>query len=162
MKPLKINGKEYELPSLEDLTLDECIIVERHAGKTIDKVELGKALDVGGLKGVIHVAVLRAEPGVSFEEISEALGKLKLTEIAGQWKPDEAGQSPPAEQPSTPSESSDSVEPSGDSGDLGGEPSPEPSAPPPTGNPGSEPGSSFDPAISEDSPLANLRAVGSS
>src|SRR4051812_27191614 len=110
MKPLKINGKEYELPSLEDLTLDECIIVERHAGKTIDQVELGKRLDVGGLKGVIHVAVLRAEPGVSFEEISEALGKLKLTEIASQWTPDEAGQSPPAEaspEPSpTPSESS--------------------------------------------------------
>ena len=99
MAQIVIEGTAYELP--ETFTLKEMRIIERYCKGDFNNQF---AATVGG----IHVAIARAKPDVSFEEIEELLDGLDVTIL----KQIEAGQSPPAESKSEqPASSSDASEP---------------------------------------------------
>lgn len=75
---LKINGKAYPIPALEELTIDEAIVLERYSGLTFPELETA-SVSLGMMKGLAVVAVMRHEPSFSEREIERAVGAIKLT-----------------------------------------------------------------------------------
>lgn len=167
---VEVNGKRYEMVTLEDLSLDECVTIERVSGRTFDELGLGNGqLSVASLKGLLTVTVQRAEPNVSEAEITEALGRIKFTELGEQViaeqkrakaaKAEQEGEQSP---PPIPSEPDELNEPAGEPGDEESAPSPEPADPPSTGEPDSATGSGSGPETWGDSPPASLRIASGS
>ena len=104
-----LDGKSYELPPVDELTMDESILVERYAGTGIE--EIGENLPMGAVKALVIIAVMRERPEVREREISERIGKITIKEMGEAWEADE---SPPAL--GSPSESEEQPEPSGETG----------------------------------------------
>jgi len=113
-----LDGKSYELPPVDELTMDESILVERYAGTGIE--EIGENLPMGAVKALVIIAVMRERPEVREREISERIGKITIKEMGEAWEADE---SPPAL--GSPSESEEQPEPSGETGTADTWPDPE-------------------------------------
>ena len=86
-----IDGQEYEFPTIDSITWDESILVERVSGHGLEELVEGESLPMGAVKAFVMVAVMRERPEVSEREISEAIGKIKLTEMQDMVQPDEPG-----------------------------------------------------------------------
>lgn len=93
MAQVLVHGVSYELP--ESFTLKELRIVERYSGG-----QAGEGFEISKICAVIHIAIMRAKPEASFEEIQEVVDELPADELE-QFKKtvESAGQSPPAEKP---------------------------------------------------------------
>lgn len=79
----------FELP--EHFKLKEMRTIERYSGGEMEGYELSK------IAGMIHVAIARAKPELSFEEIQAVVDEIDvedLDKILGEAK--QAGQSPPS------------------------------------------------------------------
>ena len=138
MPRLKIDGNEYEFPTLDSINLDEAVILERYAGVTLDKLEPGDGLPAGALKGLIIIAVARVRTDATEREIAERIGQLKLTELNNVVQDDEPDEPDP---PSPASADNDaSTARSGGAGLDGGAPPPAPSHRNGTGTPVSDTG----------------------
>lgn len=117
---LKVDGQEYDFPAVESLTMDETILLERVSGHNISELFPGESMPMGAMKAMVMIAVMRARPEVSEREISESIGKIKLTELDDlMTEADDAG--PPEIQP----KSDASTGTSGDDSRNGSEPSPD-------------------------------------
>jgi len=117
---IKVEGQEYEFPEIDSLTMDETILLEQEAGHNISELVPGEGMPMGAIKAFVMIAVMRARPDVSRREISESIGKIKLSDIDQLSIDDEDGQSPPATSP----KSEGSTVTSGDDSNHGSEPSP--------------------------------------
>lgn len=74
---LKFDGKEYELEiDIDNLTLDESVLMQRHGG-----MESFMTFDFTSpeqLRGLVAIAVKRAEPDLTDTEAITRLGGLRL------------------------------------------------------------------------------------
>src|SRR4029077_6451145 len=81
MALITVNGKPYELVSLDDLTLDEAIVVWEYAKVSLDQIPDLEGFHPGLVAALIHVAVARAEPGETAKTIRQVVGKIKVSEL---------------------------------------------------------------------------------
>jgi hypothetical protein len=104
MPRIRIDTVEYEIPMLDELTLDEGIIVEKYAGMGISELELREDIPLGAVKAVVVVAILRARPDVSEREAAALVGKLEILTLKDLWvrDSDEDDESPPLDPTSAP------------------------------------------------------------
>jgi hypothetical protein len=144
---LKIDGVEYEFPSIDSVTLDEAVMLERYAGVGLEQLAPGTALPLGAVKGLILIAIRRVRPDVTERELAERIGQLKLAELQDVFQEDaDSGDAGPPAVAS--SGSGASTERSGAVGSNGGAATPEPSTPPGIGSQGSDTGRVSDRATS--------------
>lgn len=91
MAQILVHGVSYEMP--ESFTLKEMRIVERYTG--------GHAADDGWemskIAATIHIAIARAKPALSFEEIEATIDALPVEDLETVLGAVEAGQIPPAQ-----------------------------------------------------------------
>lgn len=79
---LTINGTEVDLPDIGTFNLDEAQVVYDLSGLTIDQLE-GNGGHPGVIKALLFVAVQRSQPGLTADEIHDALRGVTLSELAG-------------------------------------------------------------------------------
>src|SRR4029077_5127085 len=146
MALITVNGKPYELVSLDDLTLDEAIVVWEYAKVSLDQIPDLEGFHPGVVAALIHVAVARAEPGETAKMIRQVVGKIKVSELEQVFADisEEVEEVPP---PSAPGSSSPSTG-SGETSEPTSELPPAPSAANGSGSPGSDTGAISAPRIS--------------
>jgi len=131
-----LDGEDYgELPSVDSLTMDETIMVERYAGVGLEQME--DSLPMGAIKALVVIAVKRVKPEIRESEIADRIGKIKLKDLDSVVQ-QEADESPPDE--SSPSESAEQLEPSGEAGTADTWPGQEPNGASSSGLPSSPTG----------------------
>lgn len=86
---LKIDGTDYELP--DRITLGEARIIERYAQ---GEMAGGDGYAVAKLAGMIHIAIRRARPDVSYEEIASRVDEIDFEELAAMM-PSDGEENPP-------------------------------------------------------------------
>jgi len=142
MPQITVNGRQYELVTLDDLTLDEAIVVWDYTKLSLDQIPDLEGFHPGLTAALIHIAVARAEPGETTKTIRQQVGRIKVSELEKVFADIsvEVDELPPPNAP-------DVSLPSGGSG----EDSSATSAPPPeatgqngTGHPGSATGATSD------------------
>ena len=109
MAEILLHGVTYEIP--ESFTLREMRIVERYT----DGHAAQEGYELSKIAATIHIAIARAKPATSFDEIQAVVDDLPVEDLEGILSSvDSAGQSPPAQSSSESSESSsdDSASPS--------------------------------------------------
>lgn len=147
MPRINVNGREYDLVTYDDFTLDEAIIVERYTDKTLDQAlpRPGEAPSVGLVKALIHISVARAEPDENDRSIGQAVGRIKYIDLQNViLDTSEVEDVPP---PVAPVSSSSSADSGADSSPTGA-PHPASTGEPGTGSPGSDTGATSVPRIS--------------
>jgi hypothetical protein len=122
MAQLIVHGTSYEMP--ESFTLKEMRILERYSEGHVEGYDISK------MCAVIHIAIMRAKPELSFSEIQDVVDELPVEDLEGMFaEVESAGQSPPAPSKSESNGSStESSEPSSDA-------TPESETPEPSGSP---------------------------
>lgn len=118
----KVDGTEYEMPSLDSLTMDETIMLERHSGMTLESFQPGDDLPMGAVKGLIVIGIMRANPAAKERDISAQVGAIKMAELDELAVPEE-GADPLADSSETEPEPSSEI--SGTDGPNGSAPTPE-------------------------------------
>ena len=79
---LKLDGREYELPTFADLTMGEAATMEKYAEMTVAQIEaLEGDVPIGALIGLAIVGIRRHRPEVSEREAAKAVEGIKLTEM---------------------------------------------------------------------------------
>ena len=86
----KVDGAEYEMPTLDSLTMDETILLERHSGMTLEAFNPGDGLPMGAVKGLIVIGIMRANPDATERQISSQVGAIKMAELDSLAVPEEA------------------------------------------------------------------------
>jgi hypothetical protein len=144
MALITVNGRQYELVPLDDLTLDEAMVVWDYTRMSLDQIPDIDGFHPGLIKALLHIAVARGEPGESARTIGESVGKIKVAELNSVFMAiSEETPDPPSAPPA--------ASPPGGSGAASsstGEPAPAASAPNGSGAPGSDTGAISDPRIS--------------
>jgi len=142
MPRLILDGKEYPIPALNELTLGEGIVFERFAGLTVGELQQRdpEHTPLSVLKALGVIAIRRARNDVSEHEASVAIDEIpfeKLREAFPQpeKKPDPLDRTPE-------SETDDSPGPSGQDSSSDGEASPDSPTPEASGDLASEPSAS--------------------
>lgn len=120
---IRIHGAEYDFPSLDSITIDESIILERYAEVGLEQIEEMDSPPIGVVKALAVIAVLRARPEEKEREVADVIGKLKLGELEFEG----ADAVPPS---GSVSENEDVRVLSGEDGSTDGESSPEKSETP--------------------------------
>lgn len=128
MTTIKIDGVDYDLP--ENVNLGEARIIEKYTEGNVE----GEGYGVAKLMGLIHVAVVRVRPELSFEEVRSRIEKLEIGELDALIGDDA---SPPETLPA----SGHSGETSNGSSGASSDASPEKPSPGSTGVPPSDTGS---------------------
>lgn len=105
MAQVLVHGTAYELP--ESFTLKEMRIVERYCHG-----EAGGGFEVSKVCAAIHVAIMRAKPELSYEEIETVVDDLPAEDLDKIFTDIAAGQSPPAQESSESSSASSDSSPS--------------------------------------------------
>jgi len=131
----KVNGKEYEIPTLDTFTLNEAIVLHQYSGLTLDELEDVDGLHPGVIASLLHVAIQRGEPSLKPSVVRQMVESVNLVALL-ESLPEAATDSPP-EQTLPSSESSDGSESSSGDGSSTASDDPASTTPPPTGTPGS-------------------------
>lgn len=139
MKPIKIDGNEYEFPHIDTITMDEALVLYEYGKVTLDQIVDMDTFHPGVVAGLLHVAIKRARPDVTDREIRKTVGGLNIVEIAMHFVGDEEGDAvPPVNTPANENATSDESGRSGNDGPEDGDPSPDSNQPQPIGSLGSE------------------------
>ena len=144
MAQITVNGRQYELVPLDDLTLDEAMVVWDYTRMSLDQVPEIEGFHPGLIKALLHISVARGEPGESSRAIKEAVGAIKVAELNSVFMEisEEIPDPPPAPAPPSPPGGS------GAASSSTGAPVPELSAPNGSGSPGSATGATSVPVTS--------------
>lgn len=146
MAQITVNGRQYELVTLDDLTLDEAIVVWEYAKMSLDQIPDLEGFHPGVIAALIHVSVARAEPGELAKTIRQTVGRIKVAELQSVFVEisEEVEELPPptAPEPSSPSAAT------GAGSSPTGEPPPAANPGNGSGSPGSATGATSDPRIS--------------
>lgn len=141
MPRLVLDGKDYPIPTLDELSLGEGVIFETHSGLTLAEFQQRTAdeMPLAVLKALGVIAILRARQDVSEVEAVKAIETIPLVKLREAF-PQEGGPVPLESEPNEQSESEtpDSPEPSGPSSSSDGDLSPDSETPDNSGDPASE------------------------
>jgi hypothetical protein len=146
MAQINVNGRQYELVTLDDLTLDEAIVVWEYTRLSLDQIPELEGFHPGVIAALIHVSVARAEPGETAKTIRALVGKIRVADLNTVFIEisEEVEELPP---PSAPEPSSPSAA-TGAASSPTGEPPPAASEGNGSGSPGSATGATSGPRIS--------------
>lgn len=115
---MKINGVEYELPTLDSMDLDEAILLERYSGTTLDQIQTREGnIALAAVKALAIIGILRARPDVPEADAAREVGRLKLVGLQETFDigTDEEGKPlPPQNGDGDKNESADLPSPSGE------------------------------------------------
>jgi hypothetical protein len=138
MAEIHLNGRDYPLVTLDQLTLDEAIVLYSWCNMGIDEIADLEGFHPGVIAALIHISVQRGEPDGPARQIREAVGGIHVADLEQVFMDasEEVEEVPPlsAAGPSSPSDGS-----GGDSGRSSG-PAPVDSPPGSSGSPGSATG----------------------
>lgn len=93
---LKIEGKEYDIPSPEDFTLGEATIIHDYTGKNLDELAELSGTDPSFLSALVLIVLQREDPAVTAADVAG----IKLTELDAVEAEEDAG--PPVEAVASP------------------------------------------------------------
>lgn len=116
-----INGKPYEIPSLDTFDMDEAMVLYELSGLTLEDFALAddedeeasaalaaKLKNPGFLRALMQIAYTRGNPGMTAAKAKAAIGKSNLLQALQDFAGDDA--SPPDERPKSELETSSSSE----------------------------------------------------
>lgn len=140
-----IDGREYPVPAIETLNMEEAMVVHEYSGLTIDEIDEATGLHPGLVAGFMHVAHQRGNPDLKKTAVEKIIKGSNMVDAVRQFAADddeeedspEATQNEP-ETPSSPESSPSSETSSTHSSEPDSVVAPEPSDPKTTGTPPSD------------------------
>lgn len=78
---LVIDGREYPVPDLGDLTMGDARIVKRYTGRTLDEVREISGADPDFMAALCHLVLQHDEPQASFEKVERRVNAIKLAQL---------------------------------------------------------------------------------
>lgn len=79
---LRIDGADYQFPSMDELTMGEARIIKRYSGLTLKQLAMqGEAGDQDVLAAFVHIAFARRAPNMAFEEIEQRVNNVRLVQV---------------------------------------------------------------------------------
>ena len=138
MPLIHVNGREYQLVSVDDLTLDEAVVFQESSKLSLDQIPELEGFHAGLIRGLILVSVIRGEPDEPEASIKRAVGKLRVSELDKVFT--EISVEVDDENPTTANGPSSPPAATGGTSAPTGEPSPAASPGNGSGNPGSDTG----------------------
>jgi len=142
MADIQVNGRTYQLVTIDELTLAEAMVVWDYTRMGLDEIAANEGFNPGVIAALIHVSVARGEPGENDRSIRQVVGAIpvaKLNEVFIDVSVEVPDQIPLSESSSNGS---------GDASAPSTVQPPAPVIPPVTGSPGSATGATSDPRIS--------------
>lgn len=136
---IKLDGVEYPLVPIDDLTMREQREFERIAEAGVDKLEtLNRNWRAGLVVAWMAVSIKRSKPMTPIDQIVDRLDQLKAADLREAWSA-VAGPSPPDEQPPSSGENEESETKNEPASSAPLEPGPENGSPNGSGTLPSEP-----------------------
>jgi hypothetical protein len=138
MAEINVNGRTYQLVTLDELTLAEAMVVWDYTKMGLDQIADVEGFNPGVIAALIHVSVARAEPGETSRQIRAVVGAIPVAKLNEVFM--DVSVEVPDDLPLPDATSNGS-------GDGSPTPSvlpPAPSIPPATGSRGSATGATFD------------------
>lgn len=77
----RINGEEYDVPTIDTFGLGEAIVLHQYTGLTLDQLDEMEGLHPGVVAALLHVAVQRAEPGMKPSAVRKLVEGANLIEL---------------------------------------------------------------------------------
>jgi hypothetical protein len=81
MPQIHVNGRDYQLVAVNDLTLDEAIVLHDWSKLTLDRVADVDGFHPGLIAGLIHISVARGEPGEPSATIRKTVGRIPVADL---------------------------------------------------------------------------------
>lgn len=121
---LVMDGREYPMPNLGDLTMGDARIIKRYTGMTLEQVAEADPTDPDLIASFCHLAIRAEEPRKSFADIEAEVDKVRLAKL--EFVAEEEEESPPS---STQNESGSGSQRSGVTSDEPSDETPETNLP---------------------------------
>lgn len=132
-----IDGKPYEVPTIDTLTMGDAVTVYEYTGLGLD--EIGESRHPGVLLAFAHIAYKRAHPDMNDRELKEMIEGTPLLEAFSRVPEEDDARPPDSATSTSPPTSGNSSEAPNGSGSSSPKSSGEPDeTPSPTGTTGSE------------------------
>jgi hypothetical protein len=80
---IHVNGRDYPLVSIDQLTLDEAMVVWDYTRMSLDQIPDLEGFHPGLIAALIHIAVQRGEPRETAREIRQVVGKIPVADLEG-------------------------------------------------------------------------------
>jgi hypothetical protein len=138
MAEINVNGRTYQLATLDELTLAEAMIVWDYTKMGLDQIADVEGFNPGVIAALIHVSVARAEPGETSRQIRAVVGAIPVAKLNDVFV--DVSVEVPDDVPLPDA----TVSGSGGGSSTSLAPPPAPSIPPATGSRGSPTGVTFD------------------
>jgi hypothetical protein len=139
---IQVNGRVYQLVTIDELTLAEAMVVWDYTKMGLDEIADIEGFYPGVIAALIHVSVARGEPDENDRQIRTVVGAIPVAQLNEVFM--DVSVEVPDEVP-LPGKHSNG---SGDGSRTSSVPAPAPSTQPGTGSPGSATGATFDRRIS--------------
>lgn len=81
----EIDGKEYPIPDIETLNMDEAMIMYDYSGMTIDEIDETIGLHPGLIAGFMHVSYSRKNPGASKAAVTRLIRGANMMDAVKQF-----------------------------------------------------------------------------
>lgn len=81
MATLTIDGREYPMPDLGELTMGQARTLKRYTGMTLEEVSKASAVDPDIIAAYCHLAIAEAEPDLSFAAIEKQVNAIKFAQL---------------------------------------------------------------------------------
>jgi hypothetical protein len=78
---IHVNGRDYQLVSIDQLTLDEAMLVWDYTKLSLDQLGDLEGFHPGLIAALIHISVARGQPGEPARQIRQVVGKLPVAEL---------------------------------------------------------------------------------
>jgi hypothetical protein len=137
MAEINVNGRVYQLVTLDDLTLAEAMVVWDYTRMGLDQIADVEGFNPGVIAALIHVSVARGEPGENERQIRQIVGAVPVAKLNDVFM--DVSVEVPDEIPLPDATSNGS----GDGSSTSSAPPPAPSTQPATGSPGSATGATY-------------------
>jgi hypothetical protein len=138
MAEINVNGRTYQLVTLDELTLAEAMVVWDYTRMGLDEISDVEGFNPGVIASLIHVSVARAEQGESARQIRQTVGAIPVAKL------NEVFMDVSVEVPDDVPLPDATVNGSGGGSSTSSAPPPAASIPPATGSRGSATGATFD------------------
>ena len=142
MADINVNGRVYQLVTIDELTLAEAMVLWEYTKMGLDEIAANEGFNPGVIAALIHVSVARGEPGETDRSIRQVVGAIPVARLNDVFV--DVSVEVPDEIPLPESSSNGS---GGASPPSTVQP-PAPVTPPVTGSPGLATGATYDPRTS--------------